>query len=381
VHPNTDGKGKTTAMQDPKPALEQVTLGVDTHAELHVAAALDERGRLLGTCTIPTTSAGFAELVRWAGQYGELAKVGMEGTGSYGAGLARWLTARGVVVVEVDRPDRRTRRRRGKSDTVDAEAAARAVLAGTATAQPKAGNGAMEMVRTLRVARQSAIKARTQAANELHALVVTAPEAMRAQLRRLKVPQLVAMAAAFRPSAELTTPTAANKLALKSIALRYQHLSAEIDALDTHLDQLVAAAAPALVAIKGVGTDIAATLLTVAGDNPERLASEGAFAHLVGVAPIPASSGKITRYRLNRGGNRQGNRALYLLAVGRMGWDPATRAYVARRTAEGRTKPEIIRCLKRYIARELYPVLLAITPTLVKADSPTDSPTSSATAA
>jgi transposase len=242
------------------------------------------------------------------------------------------------------------------------------VLAGTATAQPKAGTGAMEMVRTLRVARQSAIKARTQAANELHALVVTAPDAMRTHLRRFKIPQPVATAAAFHRSAELTPPTAATKLALKSIAMRYQHLNAEIEALDKHLDQLVAAAAPALLAIKGVGTDIASTLLTIAGDNPERLTSEGAFAHLVGVAPIEASSGKITRYRLNRGGDRQGNRALYLLAVGRMGWDPATKAYVARRTAEGRTKPEIIRCLKRYIARELYPVLLAATSTPVAAD-------------
>jgi len=360
-------------LDDPRQTHEQVTLGVDTHAEVHVAAALDERGRLLGTCTIPTTAAGFRELLRWTSQYGELSRVGMEGTGSYGAGLARWLRARDVVVIEVDRPDRRTRRRRGKSDSVDAEAAARAVLAGTATAQPKAGTGAMEMVRTLRVARQSALKARTQAANELHALVVTAPDAMRAELRRLKIPQLVATAAAFRRSAELTTPTAATKLALKSIATRYQHLAAEIEALDKHLDQLVAVAAPALVAIKGVGTDIASTLLTIAGDNPERLASEGAFAHLVGVAPIEASSGKITRYRLNRGGDRQGNRALYLLAVGRMGWDPATKAYVARRTAEGRTKPEIIRCLKRYIARELYPVLLVMTPEARPGRSPKSS--------
>jgi transposase len=345
-----------------------VTLGVDTHAELHVAAALDACGRLLGTCTIPTTAAGFAELVGWTSRYGDLARVGMEGTGSFGAGLARWFRGRGIAVVEVDRPDRRTRRRRGKSDSVDAEAAARSVLAGTATAQPKAGTGAMEMMRTLRVARQSAIKARAQAADELHALVVTAPETMRAELRRGKLPQLVATAAAFRRTSALTTPAAATKLALKSIAVRYQHLSAEIDALDQHLDQLVAKAAPALVALKGVGTDIASTLLTVAGDNPERLNSEGAFAHLVGVAPIEASSGKITRHRLNRGGDRQGNRALYLLAVGRMGWDPATRAYVERRTAEGRTKPEIIRCLKRYIARELYPVLLAATSTLGSAD-------------
>jgi transposase len=369
-------KGGTMALHDVRQTREQVTLGVDTHAELHVAAALDERGRLLGTCTIPTTTSGYTELLRWTGQYGDLVQVGIEGTGSYGAGLARWLHARQVTVIEVDRPDRRTRRRRGKSDSVDAEAAARAVLAGVATAQPKAGTGAMEMVRALRVARQSAIKARTQAANELHALVVTAPDAVRTQLRGLKISQLVATASAFRTSPELTTPAAATKLALKSIARRYQQLSAEIDGLDEHLVQLVAHAAPALVAIKGVGTDIAATLLTIAGDNPERLSSEGAFAHLIGVAPIEASSGKITRYRLNRGGDRQGNRALYLLAVGRMGWDPATRAYVERRTAEGRTKPEIIRCLKRYIARELYPVLLTATSTLGSAES--SSPTGSA---
>jgi transposase len=169
------------------------------------AAALDERGRLLGTCAIPTTATGFTELVRWTCQYGEIARVGMEGTGSYAAGLARWLRARDITVIEVDRPDRRTRRRRGKSDSVDAEAAARAVMAGTATAQPKSGDGLMEMVRALRVARQSAIKARTQAANELHALVVTAPDILRDQLRRMKIPQLVATAAAFRRSPELKT--------------------------------------------------------------------------------------------------------------------------------------------------------------------------------
>jgi transposase len=241
-------------MEDPGHAGQQVILGIDTHAEVHVAAALEERGRLLGTCTIPTTSTGFRELLHWASQYGEVVKVGMEGTGSYGAGLARWLRARQITVIEVDRPDRRTRRRRGKSDALDAEAAARAVLAGTATAQPKAGTGAMEMVRTLRVARQSAIKARTQAANELHSLVVTAPEAVRTQLRRLSLHQLVTAAAAFRSHTDLSTPIAATKLALKSIAVRYQHLSAEIDELDKHLDELVAAAAPALLAIKGIGT-------------------------------------------------------------------------------------------------------------------------------
>ena len=235
----------------------------------------------------------------------------------------------------------------------------------------------MEMLRTLRVARQCVVKARTQAANQLHALVVTAPEPLRTRLRRLTVLQLVATAATFRPTSPLPTPTAATKLALKSIAVRYQQLSAEIEVLDQHLNCLVAVA-PNLVALKGVGAELAATLLTVAGDNPERLASEGAFAHLCGAAPIPASSGKVTRHRLNRGGDRQANRALYLLAVGRMGWDPRTRAYVARRTAEGRSKPEIIGCLKRYIARELHPLLLATVPLLVEAADPAPTPVAQA---
>ena len=265
-------------------------------------------------------------------------------------------------MVEVDRPDRRARRRRGKSDVVDAEAAARAVQAGTASARPRAQTGVTEMLRALRVARQSAVKARTQAANQLHALVVTAPDALRARLRPLTLPRLVATAAALRirsgggPSP--ATPTAATKLALKAVAGRYRHLDAEVAALDVHLRRLVAGAAPALLAVKGVGPELAATLLGVAGDHPDRLRSEAAFAHLCGVAPIPASSGKTTRHRLNRGGDRDANRALYLLALGRMKWDPRTRAYVARRTAGGLSKPEIIRCLKRYLARTVYRILV-----------------------
>jgi transposase len=337
----------------------QVTVGVDTHADVHVAAALDALGRVLGTRTVPSTPAGFAELAAWAGRFGPAPRFGIEGTGSYGAGLARWLRPRGHAVLEVERPDRRTRRRRGKSDPVDAEAAARAVLAGTATVQPKAGDGPVEMIRALRTARHSAVKARTQAANQLHALVVTAPDALRTRLRPLSVTQLVATAAAFRPGARPGTPLAATKLALKSIARRHRQLSAEIGALDAHLDRLVAEAAPALVTVKGVGTDTAAALLVAAGDNPERLRSEAAFAHLCGVAPVPASSGRTTRHRLNRGGDRDANRALYLVATGRMTWDPRTRAYVARRTAEGLSKPEIIRCLKRYLVRELYPIVTA----------------------
>ena len=342
----------------------RVTVGVDTHTDQHVGVALDQFGRRLGTRSVPTTPAGFAVLLAWAREFGVIERIGIEGTGSYGAGLTRWLRARGLAVVEVERPhrhDRQARRRRGKSDPLDAEAAARAVQAGTVNGQPKAGDGHVEMIRTLRLTRRSAMKARTQAANQLHALVVTAPDELRARLRALPLAELVRIAAAFRPvrtGTALGTPLAAAKLALKGLAVRYRQLSAEIDALDVHLSQLVAAAAPELVAVKGVGTDIAGALLVAAGDNPERLHSEAAFASLCGVAPIPASSGKTNRHRLSRGGDRDANRALYLLALGRMGWDLATRTYVTRRTAAGLSKAEIIRCLKRYLARELYRVLV-----------------------
>src|SRR4051812_5019259 len=341
-----------------------VTVGVDTHTDQHVGVALDQFGRRLGTRSVPTTPAGFAVLLAWARDFGTIEQVGIEGTGSYGAGLTRWLRARGVVVVEVERPhrhDRQARRRRGKSDPLDAEAAARAVQAGTVIGQPKAGDGHVEMIRTLRLTRRSAMKARTQAANQLHAPVVTAPDELRARLRALPLAELVRIGAAFRPvraGTVLATPLAAAKLAFKGLAIRYRQLSAEIDALDWPLEQLVGAAAPELLAVKGVGPDIAGALLVAAGDNPDRLHSEAAFASLCGVAPIPASSGKTNRHRLSRGGDRDANCALYLLALGRMGWDPATRTYVTRRTAAGLSKPEIIRYLKRYLARELYRLLV-----------------------
>jgi transposase len=348
-------------MTSSQPSEVVLTIGVDTHAEAHVAVALDQLGRRLGTCTLPTTEAGYADFLRWASQLGTVHTIGMEGTGSYGAGLSRWLRARGLTVVEVERPKRQARYGRGKSDPIDAELAARAVQAGTALGQPKAGSGMVEMIRALSVARRSALKARTQAANQLRALLVTAPEPVRHQLRRMGLAQLVRSAAAFRPTTPLPSPLAATKLALKSMAVRHQQLSAEIEALDRHLAILVAEAAPALLTAKGMGTHTAAALLLAAGDNPERLRTEAAFAHLCGVAPIPASSGKTNRHRLNRGGNRAANWALYLLALGRMGWHEPTRAYVARRTAEGLSKPEIIRCLKRFIAREVYRLLVAST--------------------
>jgi transposase len=357
-----------SASSDAQDGEIRVTVGVDTHTDQHVGVALDQFGRRLGTHSVPTTPAGFAVLLAWARDFGAIEQIGIEGTGSYGAGLTRWLRARGLTVIEVERPhrlDRQARRRRGKSDPLDAEAAARAVQAGTVIGQPKAGDGQVEMIRTLRLARRSAMKARTQAANQLHALIVTAPDDLRARLRPLSMVELISVAAAFRPvraGTTLGTPLAAAKLALKGLAIRYRQLSVEIDALDVHLGQLVASSAPELLAVKGVGTDIAGALLVAAGDNPERLHSEAAFASLCGVAPIPASSGKTNRHRLSRGGDRDANRALYLLALGRMGWDPATRTYVTRRTAAGLSKPEIIRCLKRYIARQIYRALLAVVP-------------------
>jgi transposase len=212
------------------------------------------------------------------------------------------------------------------------------------------------MIRTLRLVRRSAMKARTQAANQLRAVLVTAPQALRDRLRPLSLPQLVDAATRCRPG-QITGIEAASKLALKSLATRYQQLTAEITALDTEIEQLAHQAAPQLMAIKGVGADTAGALLAAAGDNPERLHSESAFAHLCGVAPIPASSGKTNRHRLNRGGNRDANRALYVLALGRLSYDERTRAYAARRAAEGKTKREIIRCIKRYLARDVFRAL------------------------
>jgi transposase len=237
-------------------------------------------------------------------------------------------------------------------DPVDAEAAARAVLAGEATT-PKTANGTVEMLRVLRVARRSAIRARSQAANQLHSLLVTAPDPLRHQLRELPVARLVQVAATFRPGS-LTDPLAATKFTLRELARRYQLLTAELDRLDAELAVLAPKAAPRLLARRGVGAQVAGALLVTAGDNPGRLRSEAAFSMLCGSSPLEASSGKTVRHRLNRGGDRDANNALWTIAMTRLSCDERTQRYLARRTAEGKSKREIIRCLKRYIAREVY---------------------------
>lgn len=283
---------------------------------------------------------------------------GVEGTGSYGSGLSRFLRARGASVLEVNRTSRQHRRRYGKHDAADAEAAARQVLSGTASGEPKGADGAAESLRALRVARRSAVKARTQAANQLHALLSTAPDGLREGLRALPTKHLAAKSSRFRGVARPVDPTAATKLAMRSVARRYEALSEEIAGLDAHIESLVEEAAPGLVALDGVGPDSAAALLIAAGDNPERLKSEASFAHLCGAAPVQASSGKIVRHRLNPGGNRDANRALHVVALNRLRRDPRTQRYVARRTSEGKSKREAMRCLKRYIARETYRAVL-----------------------
>jgi transposase len=334
----------------------QVTIGVDTHKHSHVAAARDQQGRRLATTMAPATAAGYAQLLGWAQGLGEPVAWGVEGTGSYGAGLARFLTAHRQRVLEVNRPDRAARRRHGKSDPVDADAAARTVQAGEATGTPKAQDGTVEMVRALRVTRQSAVKARTQAINALKGLLVTAPTELREQLQGLTTPRLIRAAAALEPG-PLATPTAATMLAMGGLARRCQHLEAEISLLTGTLDQLTAAAAPKLRALLGVGPDSAAALLTCAGDNPGRLHSEAAFAALCGSSPVEASSGKTRRHRLNRGGDRQANAALHRIVIVRLRWHQPTRDYLARRTTQGKTRKETIRCLKRYLAREVFAAL------------------------
>jgi transposase len=299
-------------------------------------------------------------LLGWLrGQAGDagLVAVGVEGTGAYGAGLARVLTAAGVVVVEVDRPDRKTRRLVGKSDPVDAYAAAAAVLAGRACGVPKSRDGVVEAIRVLRIARRSAVKARTQVINQIRAVLVTAPGSLREPLSGLGQSPLVEKLARLRPGADLADPMTATRSALRRLARRHHTLTEEITDLDSDLAPLVTLAAPALLELFGVGVEVAGQLLVTAGDNPGRMRSEAAFAHLTGVAPLPASSGPVQRHRLNRSGDRHANQALYTITLSRMRHDPRTQHYVARRTQEGLSKPEIIRCLKRFIAREVHHAL------------------------
>jgi transposase len=330
-----------------------ITGGVDTHLDTHVAAALDANGGVLGVESFATTTAGFAELHAWLSSFGNLDRVGVEGTGAYGAGLARFLALhRGDG--EVGRPNRQARRAHGKSDSIDAVEAARAALSGRAHGVAKTADGNVEAIRVLLVGYRSGRDVRIKCLNQLRHLGFCAPDELRERFRRVTVAGLAETAAALRPNPGGDPVVHATKLAMQTLGRRVLDIDADCARLRGELAELVKATAPTLLGVHGVGVLTAALLLVAAGDNTQRITSEAAFAHLCGVAPIHASSGKTVRHRLNRGGNRQANHALWRIVFTRMSSDPRTRADVERRSLEGRSKPEIMRVLKRYVAREVY---------------------------
>jgi len=335
-------------------SIVRVIGGVDTHADVHVAAAVDHNGGVLGIESFPTTQAGYEELAGWMAGHGLIERVGVEGTGSYGVGLARFLATTGIDVVEVDRPNRQTRRKYGKSDPIDAVAAARAALTGKASVTPKARNGPVEQMRVLLIARRSARQQRIQSLNQLRQLVLTAPEPIRIRFKDRYKAGLITEAANMRPRVGSDPVIFTTNIVIRDLARRIKALNTEMRNIDRMLTVLIGDTAPSLLKLYGLGPDSAATLLVTAGDNPERLGSEQAWAHMCGATPIPASSGKITRYRLNRGGDRNANAALYRIVLTRMSSHDQTRQYVTRRRAEGLTTGEIMRCLKRYVARQTF---------------------------
>ena len=336
-----------------------VVVGVDTHKDAHVAVALDGLGGRLGELAIAANPDGYAELVAWADDLGRVAMFGVEGTGSYGSGLARFLRRNGRKVIEVSRPPRKGERRlSGKSDTVDAEHAAREMLAGKVKVTPKLADGIVEAIRLVKIARDSAVNAHSQAMITLKATLVTANDQMRGDLEPLTDFKLIKACAALDTDGDVADPAVAMRLVLASLARRWLELHEEIKQHSKNLKRLTKRAAPELIAAFGIGPDIAAEMLVTAGDNTDRIRSDAALAKLCGACPIPAGSGKTNgRHRLNRGGNRQANAALYRAVIVRMRWHPPTIAYVERRTADGLSKKEIIRCLKRFLVREIYRLL------------------------
>jgi transposase len=333
--------------------------GVDTHRDSNVAAVIDANGGVLGVESFPTTAVGHRSLSLWMSGFGMIARVGIEGTGSYGAGLARHFVASDVIVIEVDRPNRQKRRRHGKSDQLDAVEAARGALSGRCDGQAKSGTGHAEALRVLLVVKRSARSTRIRTIVQLRHLTFTAPDEFRARFAGLSAAHLVIEAAKLRPRPDGDPALQATKTAAVILARRVQALDIELAVLDAQIEPLVKAAAPALLNVYGVGFDTAAVLLVAAGDNPDRITSEGAWAMLCGVAPVPAMTGMINNhYRLNIGGNRHANNAMWRIVLTRLGQhEPRTVAYMNRRLAEGKTKRYIMRCLKRYVARETFRAL------------------------
>jgi transposase len=339
---------------------QKIIIGVDTHKDFHHVAVISSLGESLTDRKFDATPDGYASLIAWVGDQGDVLRAGVEGTGSYGAGLTKRLRTAGITVIDVLAPDKQERRLRGKTHQIDAYSAARAVLAKRATTVPKVRDGEVEAMRILRATRRMVVKQRTEIMNQLHSLLVSAPENLRAKLAGLKGKDLAKACSRLRDVAADDVVTAATKDAARSLGRRVVELTVEADRFEDRLRTLVTGYAPELLAVYGVGPDVAATLLTVAGENVDRIGSESALAHLAGTAPIPASSGKTTRHRLNRGGNRQGNAAFHRIVLVRMVRHPKTRAYVEKTLARGKTKRDTMRLLKRYLAREIFPILIAV---------------------
>ena len=335
-------------------------LGVDTHKDFHHAAVINHVGKSIAGRKFDATSAGYSDLINWATGVGRIGRAGVEGTGSYGAGLTRELTRRGIPVIDVIAPDKQLRRLRGKTDQIDAYNAARAVLNELATAVPKAQDGFVEALRVLRTSRRLLVKQRTESMNQLQGLIVSAPADLRVGLAKLKAKNLALRCSKLpvRQADDLVMTETKN--VLRSLGKRYVELLTETNRLSKRLGEIVKEHASELLAVHGVGPDVAATMLIVAGENVDRLGSESAFAHLIGTAPIQASSGKTTRHRLNRGGHRQGNSAAYRIVMVRMKSHEKTRDYVVKALARGKTKREAMRLLKRYVAREIFQILITI---------------------
>jgi transposase len=335
----------------------KVIAGIDTHADTHHVALITEYGKHLADKKFLASGSGYREIAEYITGYGPVIAVGVEGTGSYGAELARVLAEEDFQVREVNRPNRAHRRLHGKSDPLDAYQAAESVLAGRGTSTPKTRNGYVEALRVLRTARTSALKARTAVLAQISSVLTAAPETVRARYRDQTSEARAKAMAGTRPVGDIADPAVATAVTLKRMGQRHHYLSTEIDDCDAGLARIIAEHAPALLEINGVGTAVASQLLVTIGDNPERLATEAQFAALTGTAPIPASSGRTARHRLSRGGDRGANAAIHRIVLGRMSKDQRTKDYVAKRTADGKGKLEIMRCLKRYVAREIYRVL------------------------
>ena len=348
----------TTVLKRPRKTREAfhgegVVLGVDTHKDVHVGAVLTMAGVLLATHSFPTTSAGYQALLEWAHRFGEVSAAGIECTGSYGSSLMKYLHTRHVLVFEVNQPDRALRRKAGKTDDVDAEAAGRAVLAGRSLSTPKDGTGASENLRQMRVVKSSAVKARTTAINQLKGLLVGADPVLRDQLRGLGTKALIR-------TCVLMLPNTVERMLMANLANRINYLTDELGQLEKAMTKTIAVYAPQLLAVSGVGYDSAAALLIAVGDNSDRMKNQASFAALCGVSPVEFSSGQTQKRRLNRGGNRQANAALYRIVLTRLRWDLATQEYLKKRTENGKSKRDAIRCLKRYVSREVFTIIKTI---------------------